>query len=63
MVAEVLLQCLLALAIALLNVGLSKDEDNVLWGLGVLFQAWQVVLQYLQIVIVMLSGGFPWCCR
>ena len=43
-VAEVLLQRLLVPAVVLLDIGLGVAMGIVLWGLGGVFQAWQVVL-------------------
>ena len=63
MVAEVLLQQLLVLVVLLPNIGLCAAVGIVLWGLGGSFQAWQVVLSYLQIVVWISSGRIQCCCR
>ena len=61
MVAEVLLQQLPVPVVVLLDIGLGMAVRLVLWQLVGLFQAWQVVIRYLQIIVLILGAGFPLC--
>ena len=61
MVAEVLRQRLPGPAVALPDIGPGVAVGIVLGERGGAFPAWQVVLQYLQIVVRISGGGIP-CC-
>ena len=58
-VAEVLLQRLPVPAVVLTNIGPSVAVGIVLGELGGSFPAWQVVLQFLQIVVRISGSGIP----
>ena len=62
-VAEVLLQRLPVPAVVLPDIGPGVAVGIVLEELGSSFPVWQVVLQYLQIVVPNSGGGIPWCYR
>ena len=62
MVAVVLQRRLLTLAVVLVGAGCDMDMEITLWELVGSLRAWQVVLQYLQILVLTLGGGFPLCC-
>ena len=61
--AEVLLWQLSVPAVVLSDIGLAVVVGIVLWGLVGSFQAWQVVLKYLQIVVQIPAGGILWCFK
>ena len=63
MVAEVLLQQLFVLVMALPVVRYSMVMGIALWGLEVAFRGLQVVPQYPHIIVPMPSDGFSWPCR
>ena len=62
-VAEVLWQRLLVPAVEWPDIELVVAVGIVLWGLGGSIRAWEVVLQYLQTIILISGGGIPWSCR
>ena len=63
MVAEVLLRRLPAPAVVLPDIGLVMAVGIVQWELGGSFQAWQVGLRCVQIVVWISCGGILYNCR
>ena len=61
-VAKVLLERLPVPAVVLPGIELGVAVGIVLWELGGLFSAWQVVVRYLQIIVRISGGGIPLCC-